>query len=295
MRTFQHIGSLRTYVHGIRSEGKSVGFVPTMGALHEGHVALFQRAASDCDVVVASIFVNPKQFSQGEDFEAYPRDILRDLQIASNEGVAALFQPEPTEMYPEGYETVVDVPHLSSVLEGAHRPTHFQGVATVVTKLLNIIRADRAYFGMKDYQQLLIIERLTRDLNIGCQIVAVPTVRASDGLALSSRNAYLTPEERHAALVVPRALEQAKRYVADGKVDPAELLNLASDVMAQEPLAAADYIALVDPETLQPVSTLEGRVTLMALAVRIGRTRLIDNALIAPPGTAAVRNRAGRA
>jgi len=278
----------------MRAEGKSVGFVPTMGALHEGHATLIRRARNESDVVVASIFVNPKQFGPNEDLSAYPRDLQRDLAIASNEGVDTLFMPDVDEMYPAGFQTVVGVPDLSRPLEGEHRPGHFCGVATIVTKLLNMVRADRAYFGQKDYQQLLIVERLIRDLNISTEVIAVPTVRAEDGLALSSRNAYLSPGERAAATVLFRAIQTAEAYVEGGADDPNTLQARLMALVAAEPCASIDYVALVDPETLAPVRTLDGRLTLLALAVRIGRTRLIDNALIAPPGVPRVRARVSR-
>jgi pantoate--beta-alanine ligase len=294
MRTFQQVGALRAYLRGIRAEGKAVAFVPTMGALHEGHMSLFRRAKSDSDLVVASIFVNPKQFGPNEDLVNYPRDLPRDLRILANEGVDALFQPDLDEIYPAGFETVVDVPELASRLEGAHRPGHFRGVATVVTKLLNIVRPHRAYFGQKDYQQLLIVESLVRDLNIPTEIIAVPTSRDVDGLALSSRNAYLSATERSAATVLYRAIQQADAYVESGNTDVEALHAQLAATISNEPLASVDYIALVDPEILKPVESLQGSLTLLALAVEIGNTRLIDNALIAPPGVPRTRRRAGR-
>jgi len=294
MRTFQKVGPLRAFVRGIRAEGRSVGFVPTMGALHEGHISLFRRAKSDCDLVVVSIFVNPKQFGPNEDLDRYPTDIQRDLQIASNESVGALFQPDVDEIYPAGFQTVVDVPALSTPLEGAHRPGHFQGVATVVTKLLNIVRADRVYFGQKDYQQLLIVERLVRDLNIATEVVSVPTARDEDGLALSSRNVYLSPTERSSATILYRAIRAAEDYVESGGCNSADLHAKLTELISQEPGASIEYVALVDPEELSPVDSLEGRLTLLALAVRIGKTRLIDNTLLAPPGVPKARHRNSR-
>jgi pantoate--beta-alanine ligase len=265
-----------------------------MGALHDGHISLIRRAKSDCDLVVASIFVNPKQFGPDEDLAAYPRDMRRDLQIASNEGIGALFQPDADEIYPPGFQTVVDVPELSRPLEGAHRPSHFRGVATVVAKLLNIVRADRAYFGQKDYQQLLIVERLVRDLNIPTEVVSVPTARAEDGLALSSRNAYLSPDERLAATVLYRAIQAAEGYVESGGVDAGALQSQLRTMIDDERCASVDYVALVDPDTLIPVERLADRLTLLALAVRIGKTRLIDNTLLAPPGVSATRRPGSR-
>ena len=283
MRTFQQISALRTYLRGIRGEGKSVGFVPTMGALHEGHLSLIRRAASDCDLVVVSIFVNPTQFGPGEDFAAYPRDLNHDMQRTSNENVGALFFPAVEELYPNGYQTTVDVPELGAMLEGAIRPGHFKGVATVVAKLLNIVQPDSAFFGQKDYQQFLVIERMARDLNLMPTIAMVPTLREPDGLAMSSRNAYLAPAERRAAVVLHETLTLAAQRVAEGMTNADVLRDELEARIAREPLAASDYVALVHPDTLQPVTTLDN-VVLAALAVRIGKTRLIDNALIAPPG-----------
>ena len=291
MRTFQNVGPLRAYLRANRAEGKSVGFVPTMGALHDGHTSLFRRARNECDLVVASIFVNPNQFGPGEDLAAYPRDIQADLTLALNEGVGALFQPDVDEMYPPGFQTIVDVPDLSAPLEGAHRAGHFRGVATVVTKLLNMIRADRIYFGQKDFQQLLIVERLVHDLNISTEVVAVPTARADDGLALSSRNAYLSPEERTSATVLYRAIQAAEDYIDGGGTDVEALHTHLATMIANEPCASIDYVALVDPENLVAVDTLAGRMTLLALAVQIGRTRLIDNTLLAPSGVSRARPR----
>ncbi|MCW3055416.1 MAG: pantothenate synthetase [Chthonomonadales bacterium] len=291
MRTFQQLSPLRTYLRGIREEGKMVGFVPTMGALHEGHLSLVRRAKADCDVVVVSVFVNPKQFGVGEDFEVYPRPLARDQQLASEAQADAMFLPTVEEMYPAGFQTVVDVPGMGSLLEGAHRPGHFAGVTTVVTKLLNMVQPHRAYFGQKDYQQLLLIERVARDLNQTADIVMVPTLRESDGLAMSSRNVYLTPEERQAAPVLSRVLKHAEAQIHAGASDPQTLTAELAALVAAEPLAQPDYIALVDPETLQPVLNLTETPVLIALAVRFGKTRLIDNALVAPPGVTLPRTR----
>ena len=295
MRLLQQIGPLRTYLRGIREEGKTIGFIPTMGALHEGHMTLIRRAKNDCDLVVVSIFVNPTQFGPGEDLDAYPRTLTQDQQLTSGEGVDALFLPGVEEMYPNGFQTSVNVSELGSALEGAVRPHHFGGVATIVAKLLNIVQPDRAYFGQKDYQQFLIIERMARDLNFTSDIVMIPTVRESDGLALSSRNAYLTPEERQAAPILHRVLKQAGEMLAQGEQDASRIRSALEKTLAQEPLLSPEYIALVHPDTLQPVETLEQGVTLVALAARLGKTRLIDNALIAPPGVSITRNRHGKA
>ena len=293
MRTFQQVSALRTYLKTVRQEGKTIGFVPTMGALHEGHLTLARRARGDCELVLMSVFVNPTQFGANEDFSAYPRDLNRDLGMASQAGVDALFSPNVEEMYPPNAETVVDVPRLGAMLEGAVRPGHFRGVATVVTNLLNIVQPDRAYFGQKDYQQLLVIERLARDLHLTAKIILVPTARESDGLALSSRNAYLSLDERRAAPVLFCALQRAQERIAQGMTDADALRRELETLIANEPLATLDYVAVVHPDTLAPVATLDG-VTLVALAVRIGKTRLIDNMLLAPEGIAIPKNRLGQ-
>jgi pantoate--beta-alanine ligase len=291
MRTFQQIGPLRTYLRGIRQEGKTIGFIPTLGALHEGHLTLIRRAKSDCDLVIVSVFVNPKQFGPHEDYTVYPRDLNRDLQLASAVGTDALFAPAVEEIYPASFQTIVEVTEISTLLEGAQRPGHFQGVATVVAKLLNIVHPDITYFGQKDYQQLLVIERLVRDLNLTTGIVMVPTARDADGLAMSSRNVTLSPEDRKAAPVLHRILLRAQELVTAGATDPEPVRAELEQILAAEPRAALDYIALVHPETLQPVPTLTNVVTLVVLAARFGTTRLIDNALIAPEGVPQPKNR----
>lgn len=293
MRTFQQVSALRTYLKTVRQEGKTIGFVPTMGALHEGHLTLARRARGDCELVLMSVFVNPTQFGANEDFSAYPRDLNRDLGMASQAGVDALFSPDLEEMYPSGAETIVDVPRLGAMLEGKTRPGHFRGVATVVTNLLNIVQPDRAYFGQKDYQQLLVIERLARDLHLTAKIILVPTVREPDGLALSSRNAYLSTDERRAAPILFCALQRAQERVAQRMTDADALRRELETLIASEPLATLDYVAVVSPDTLEPVATLDA-VTLVALAVRIGKTRLIDNMLLAPEGVAIPKNRLGQ-
>ena len=291
MRTFQQIGPLRTYLRGIRSEGKTIGFIPTMGALHDGHISLIQRAKGDCDLAVVSVFVNPTQFGPSEDFDHYPRNLNLDQSIASKAGADAFFMPEPDEIYPSGFQSLVDVPDLGSVLEGSHRPTHFRGVVTIVTKLLNIVQPDRVYFGQKDYQQLIIIEHLVRDLNMQSAVILVPTVREPDGLAISSRNAALSPEEREAATILYRALMLADEMVKRGVTSADEVQHDLERLIASEPLALLDYVALVNPDTLQKVISLSDAVTLVALAVRIGRTRLIDNWFVAPEGIQISKNR----
>ncbi len=284
MRTFQQVAALRTYLRGIRAEGKTIGFVPTMGALHDGHLSLMRRARNENDLVIASIFVNPTQFGEGEDFDRYPRDLHKDLQMTSIVGVDAIFAPAVEEIYPAHHHTFVEVEGIGETLEGERRPGHFRGVATVVAKLLNLVQPDSAYFGQKDYQQFLVIERMARDLNFPAAIVMAPTLREADGLAMSSRNAYLAPEQRAAAVLLHRVLERAEARVREGETNAFRLRSDLEETINAEPLAELDYAAIVDPDNLDPLTTLEGRAALVALAVRFGSTRLIDNALIAPPG-----------
>lgn len=285
MRLFHYIAELRTYLQSLRREEKSIGFVPTMGALHEGHLSLIRRAKGDCDVAVGSIFVNPKQFGPQEDYQTYPRDLQHDLQLATTIGLDAVFAPDLDEMYPDGYQTYVEVQQLGRVLEGEHRPGHFIGVATVVTKLLNIVQPDRAYFGQKDYQQAVLVERMVRDLNIPTEIVVMPTVREPDGLALSSRNAYLSPAERQQATILFRSLLLAQQALCRGERDAQTIRKEMEALISKEPGAKTDYVAIADPETLDILSKIpEQGAILVALAVRIGKTRLIDNMLLTPQG-----------
>jgi len=255
------------------------GFVPTMGYLHEGHLSLVRRARAENDHVAVSIFVNPTQFGPHEDYDRYPRDLERDLRLLEPLGVDLVFAPPVEEMYPPGFQTWVIVEEVSRPLEGASRPGHFRGVATVVAKLLNIVQPDRAYFGQKDAQQAVVIRRMVRDLNIPVEIVVCPTVREPDGLAMSSRNTYLSPEERRAATVLFRALQAARARYEAGERDAERLREAMREVIRAEPLARLDYVSVADPETLQELSRVEGRA-LLSLAVYIGRTRLIDNLLL---------------
>ena len=259
----------------------SVGLVPTMGALHEGHLSLVRHARAGDDTVVASIFVNPTQFGPGEDYARYPRDPDRDLALLRDLGTDVVFMPPVEEMYPEGFDTYVEVEKLTRVLEGAHRPGHFRGVATVVTKLFNIVQPHRAYFGQKDAQQLVVIRRLTRDLGLPVEVVGLPTVREPDGLAMSSRNAYLSPEERRAAPVLHRSLEAAEEMWRAGVRDASVVRQRMNEVLAAEPLARVDYVSVADAETLEELETA-GRPALVSLAVQIGGTRLIDNVTLTP-------------
>ena len=282
MKTFTTIAELRAALAEHRRAGKSVGFVPTMGYLHVGHMELMRRAREENDIVVASIFVNPLQFGANEDLSKYPRDLARDQAMLEEGKVDYLFAPGVADMYPRPMETVVDVPTLGSELEGSVRPGHFAGVATVVTKLFNIVQPDRAYFGEKDFQQLQIIRRMVADLAQPVTVIGVPTVREADGLACSSRNVYLTAEERRAAAIVPKALEEAQRLVASGVSDVAALENAVTEFLSSEPLARPEVVAVRDPETLETIETIGDRPVLLLLFVRFGTTKLLDNRVIAP-------------
>ena len=257
-------------------DGKKIGFVPTMGYLHEGHLSLVRGSKARADVTVVSIFVNPTQFGPNEDLKKYPRDLEKDTAYLESMGVDCLFYPDASEIYPPGYRTTVEVQGLQDKLCGRSRPGHFRGVATVVLKLFDIVRPDFAFFGAKDAQQDLIIKRMAADLDLDLEVVTCPIVREPDGLALSSRNAYLAPAERKTALVLSRSLVWAERAVAAGERDAARLVGGIRSVIEGEPLARVDYVEAVDPETLEPVAEIRGPV-LVALAVFIGSTRLIDN------------------
>jgi pantoate--beta-alanine ligase len=270
----------------LRREGR-LGFVPTMGALHEGHRALVARAQRECRHVVVSIYVNPLQFGPQEDFAAYPRDRARDAALLESEGATALFAPGDTEIHLPGHRTFVEVEGMDRVLCGRSRPGHFRGVTTVVAKLFGIVAPDAAYFGEKDAQQLRIIRRMTRDLHLGIDIVGCPTVRAADGLALSSRNAYLSPEERAAAPVIHRALQAAAARARAGERDAARLVAEVRDTLASEPRARLDYVEAVDDETLEPVTRVD-RPVLLAVAAFFGRARLIDNVVLQAPAAPAM-------
>ena len=279
MEVFETVKTLRQYLAVYRTAGARIGLVPTMGYLHEGHLSLVRAARQDCAIVVMSIFVNPRQFGPQEDFATYPRDMLRDLRLAEDAGVDAVFTPPVAEMYPPGFQTEVMVHDLAAPLCGAARPGHFTGVTTVVAELFNVVGPDRAYFGQKDYQQALVIRRMVQDLHLPLEVITCPIVREADGLAMSSRNARLSPVERQAALVVPRALHLAEECLARGERQGGRLVTALREYIGTEPLARLDYAEVCDPETLQPVAQLTGTV-LVALAVFIGATRLIDNVLL---------------
>jgi len=254
----------------------TLGFVPTMGYLHEGHISLARRAREECDHVAASIFVNPTQFGPNEDLSSYPRDLKRDLTLLEEAGVELVWTPTPEVMYPPGFSTWVEVAGLTAPLEGASRPGHFRGVTTIVTKLFNAVQPDKEYFGQKDAQQAAVIRRMTLDLNFPLEIVVCPTVREPDGLAKSSRNTYLSPEERKAATVLHRALTAARNAYENGERDADALRAVMRDVIASEPLARMQYVSVADNNTLEELETVTGE-TLLSMAVFMGKTRLIDN------------------
>ncbi len=277
MKIFETVAGFRD---AAARDERPLGLVPTMGALHAGHHSLLDRARSDNSTVAGSIFVNPAQFGTTEGFSEYPRDRARDLAMMEETGVDLLFTPSVEEMYPEGFDTSIDVGRIAKRLEGEHRPGHFLGVATVVCKLLTIARPDRAYFGQKDAQQSLVIKRLNVDLNLGAQIVVCPTIREADGLALSSRNKYLGQKEREAATVLYRLLQLAEDL---GTSDAREIRRRMHDLIDTEPLATADYVSVADAETLEELDVVD-RPTLVSVAVHVGETRLIDNILIHSDG-----------
>jgi pantoate--beta-alanine ligase len=282
MRTIRTVAELRPALAPPRRDGRTIGLVPTMGAFHGGHLSLIRRAREDCDVVVVSLFVNPTQFNDPADLERYPRDEAADAAQAAENGVDVLFAPSPEEMYPPGFATTVRVAGLGDALEGAHRPGHFDGVATVVAKLFNIVAPDVAYFGQKDAQQALLIRRLVRDLDLPVRIEICPTVREPDGLALSSRNVLLGPEDRRRALALSSALATMREAVAAGEHDTAAIRARA--LAAMEPFdVEPEYLELVSPDTLAPLARIDGDA-LALVAARVGRARLIDNAPISERG-----------
>jgi pantoate--beta-alanine ligase len=288
MRTIDTVAELRRAMADVRRAGAgqaTIGLVPTMGALHAGHLSLVERCRADCDVVVMSLFVNPTQFGPAEDLAAYPADMAADSALAAGAGVDVLFAPPVAEVYPDGFATTVTIAGLTDGLCGGHRgPEHFAGVATVVTKLLNMVGPDVAYFGQKDAQQVAVIRRLVRDLDIPVRIEACPTVREPDGLAMSSRNAYLTPDDRARAVGLSAALRAAEAAVAAGERDPRELARVARRRLAEYAIEP-EYVELVSPETLEPAgggaNDVDGPV-LVAVAARVGRARLIDNTIVNP-------------
>lgn len=281
MEIIKGVVEMRQIAEDYRFKGKSIGLIPTMGALHEGHLSLIRRCRAENDVVIMSLFVNPSQFHRRDDLERYPRDLEGDSRLARATGVDIMFAPTVMGMYPDGYLTYVAVERLTERWEGASRPGHFRGVATVCTKLFTICRPHRAYFGQKDYQQSLVVRRLVADLNLGFQIVVLPTVRDPDGLALSSRNALLRPEERRQARVLSQALFHAQEAVRAGERDAGLLAAAIEAHIRSVPLAVLDYVGVCDPETLEPLGEITGKAVAV-VAASFGSTRLIDNVLLEP-------------
>lgn len=279
MRIVNTVEEVREQVKQWRKEGRTVGLVPTMGFLHEGHKSLIEKAVSQNDEVVVSVFVNPTQFGPNEDFESYPRDMEKDAALCESAGASLIFHPEPSEMYLEGSSTFVDMTTLTKGLCGKTRPIHFKGVCTVVSKLFNIVTPDKAYFGQKDAQQLAVIKHMVRDLNFGIEIVGCPIIREEDGLAKSSRNTYLSTDERKAAIVLSKALKAGKLAACNGEKDARVIKKIVTDIITDEPLSKIDYVEAVDWTNLEPVTQINGE-TLIAIAVYIGKTRLIDNIIV---------------
>ena len=276
MKIAYTVEDVKSQVRQWKKEGLTVGLVPTMGYLHEGHESLVKRAVAENDRVVVSVFLNPTQFAPNEDLASYPRDFEADTKLCEGAGAALVFHPEPSEMYAEDACTFVDMTAVTKELCGKSRPIHFRGVCTVVNKLMNISMADRAYFGQKDAQQLAVIRRMVRDLNMNVEVVGCPIIREADGLAKSSRNTYLSEEERKAGLVLSQAVKLGQKLVAEGEKSAAAVTGAMSELISAEPLAKIDYVSMVSWDSIEPVETIEGPV-LVAMAVYIGKTRLIDN------------------
>jgi pantoate--beta-alanine ligase len=276
MTVIETVAEMQKVRRGLKG---SVGFVPTMGYLHEGHLELTRRAKAENDFAVVSIFVNPTQFGPKEDFEKYPRDTERDLNLLKEVGTDYVFMPAPKDMYPAGYHTWVDVEKVTDRLEGAARPGHFRGVATIVNKLFNIVQPDKAYFGQKDAQQCAVIKKMVKDLDMPLEIIIVPTVRELDGLAMSSRNVYLTPDMRRQAPVLNQSLKLAEKLWKQGETSAAKVRQAMTDLIQQQPLAKIEYIDIADADTLEEQQTIK-RGTLISMVVRFGNTRLLDNLIL---------------
>jgi len=281
MQIIRSVSAMQQRCLAARESGQKISFVPTMGWLHEGHLSLLREGRRRGDLLVLSIFVNPTQFGQGEDFESYPRDLSRDAALAEEVGVDLVFAPEASDMYPRGYATYVDVEGLTEVLCGASRPGHFRGVTTVVTKLFTIVQPHVALFGQKDFQQLAVIRRMTADLNLPVEVVGMPIVREPDGLAMSSRNVYLGEDQRRQALVLSRCLEEARRMAAGGETDVGAIVARIGEMVSAEPEARIDYIQVCHQASLQSQERVDAHSVLL-LAVLVGETRLIDNGYLLP-------------
>ena len=278
MKTIRTPAAMTAWIHRMRREGVVVGFVPTMGALHAGHRALIRTARLQCDALVVSIFVNPTQFAPTEDLATYPRRLAQDRVLCREEGVDVCFEPTAALMYPNGFQTIITVPSIARRWEGASRPHHFAGVATVVTKLFNIVRPHLALFGQKDYQQCAVVRQLVKDLNLDVRLVIRPTVRESDGLAMSSRNVFLSTEERRIAPIFYHALAAGRRAIEAGITDPESVLAIVRKILAGEPAIRIDYAAVCDAETLEPLERIDRQAVILG-AIRLGSIRLIDNVL----------------
>lgn len=281
MRNLKKIKEVKEVVKELKSQGKRIGFVPTMGCLHEGHLSLVRESLRKTDFTIVSIFVNPTQFGPKEDFKEYPRDLKKDAEILEREGVDFLFAPDADEIYPKGYKTYVEVHDLQDKLCGRSRPEHFRGVCTVVLKLFNIVHPDISFFGQKDAQQAIVLKRMVKDLDLDVKIEVLPVVREEDGLALSSRNTYLNPEEREAALSLSKSLREAGLMIEKGERDSEKIIQRMREIIGEEPLTKIDYIEIVDMDELSPITRIE-KEALIALAAFIGKVRLIDNAIILP-------------
>lgn len=279
MNIYYTVKDVRAQINEWKKQGLTIGYVPTMGYLHEGHKSLIDAARANNDRVVVSIFVNPMQFAPTEDLESYPRDLEKDSKLCEDAGVDLIFHPQPSGMYNDGFCSYVDMNGLTTELCGKTRPTHFRGVQTVVLKFFNIIKPDRAYFGQKDAQQLAVIKRMVSDLNVDVEIVGCPIIRESDGLAKSSRNTYLSPDERKAALILSKSLNLGKELIKNGETNSKKIIEAISDNIKTEPLAKIDYVNVVDFNTITPIEKI-GKSVLVAIAVYIGKTRLIDNFII---------------
>jgi len=279
MRLINKINDIKAVIRTNKAMGKSIGYVPTMGYLHEGHLSLAKRSVQDNDFTVMSIFVNPTQFGPNEDFERYPRDLERDLALAESVGVDVVFAPSVEEMYPDGYKTYVNVEDITNVLCGRSRPGHFRGVTTVVNKLFNIVEPNKAYFGQKDAQQVVVIKKMVRDLNMNLEVITCPIVREADGLAMSSRNVYLSSEERKAALILSKSLFEAEELIKQGERSRKKIVEYIESRIKTEKLAEIDYVEVVSADNLDIMEELKGTI-LIALAVKFGKTRLIDNVIV---------------
>lgn len=277
MQVFYKPNEVKEFISSLKREGKTIGFVPTMGYLHEGHLSLVRCSKRDNDITVVSIFVNPTQFGKNEDYDRYPRDLQRDLNLLQREGVDIVLAPSVEDMYPKGYSTYVEETELSKLWEGTFRPGHFRGVCTVVTKLFNIVKPDKAYFGEKDYQQLKIIQKMVKDLNMDIEVIGCPIVRDSEGLAMSSRNVYLSPEERKQVTAIYKSFKLAQKLVEEGLKEPRKLEEEIKKFLASFPLIKKiDYVAVVNPNTLEPAEEIKGGERIL-VAVRMPSARLIDN------------------